>query len=149
MARELNILCTNALNILCEDINDWATEKGWNETPDSTSFKAEQIALMHSELSEMLEYVRMKPTWHCPIHGHVSDDDAVGKCEADETCQLPLDKKPPLDDHIPIPGEHAELADLAIRLFHYCGRRGINLGEAVRMKHAYNINRPYRHGKNI
>jgi NTP pyrophosphatase (non-canonical NTP hydrolase) len=45
--------------------------------------------------------------------------------------------------------EEAELADLLIRAFHYAGKRGIDLGRAVQLKHAYNINRPYKHGKVI
>jgi NTP pyrophosphatase (non-canonical NTP hydrolase) len=55
-----------------------------------------------------------------------------------------------MDNHVPsLTGEAAELADVLIRIFHYCGRRGINLGEAVRLKHEYNITRPYKHGKNL
>lgn len=115
----LNIICCNALNILCESINEWATEKGWNDTPDDLSHKAEQIALMHSELSECLEYLRAKD-------------------------------QPAMDDKVPsLTGEAAELADVLIRIFHYCGKRNIDLGEAVRLKHDYNITRPYRHGKNM
>lgn len=75
------------------------------------------IALMHSELSECLEFLRKK-------------------------------EQPAMDDHVPtITGEAAELADVLIRIFHYCGKYGIDLGEALRLKHEYNINRPYRHGK--
>lgn len=105
------------LDALCHIINDWATKKGWNDVPDSLSHKAECIALMHSELSECLEYLRKK-------------------------------EQPAMDDKVPeLTGEAAELADVLIRIFHYCGKRNINLGEAVRLKHQFNITRPYRHGK--
>lgn len=40
-----------------------------------------------------------------------------------------------------------ELADCCIRIFDYCGARGINLEKALLKKIAYNKNRPYRHGK--
>lgn len=40
-----------------------------------------------------------------------------------------------------------ELADCCIRIFDYCGARGINLEEALRKKIKYNKTRPYRHGK--
>lgn len=107
------------LTDLCTVINDWATKKGWNETPDSVGHKAEQIALMHSELSECLEFIRAK-------------------------------QQPAMDDKVPsLTGEAAELADVLIRIFHYCGKRGIDLGEAVRLKHEFNITRPYKHGKTI
>lgn len=76
--------------------------------------KPEQIALMHSELSELLEGIR----------------------------------KPGPDDHVPeLTFEEAECADLMIRMFHYCGRHGIDLGRAIMLKHAYNLSRPYKHGK--
>ena len=116
---QIHISEVAALNDLCKTINDWATEKGWNDVVDSASHKAEQIALMHSELSECLEFVRKKV-------------------------------QPAMDDHVPIlTGEAAELADVLIRIFHYCGKRNINLGEAVRLKHEYNTKRPHRHGKTI
>lgn len=102
---------------LCLVINDWATKKGWNDGEDSVQHRAEQIALMHSELSECLEFLRKKD-------------------------------QPAMDDHVPsLTGEAAELADVLIRIFHYCGKRNIDLGEAVRLKHEYNITRPYKHGK--
>lgn len=145
--KELNIICTNALNILCEDVNAWAAAKGWNETPDSLSHRAEQIALMHSELSECLEFVRKKPTCICHKCGpDLQAHPTVTKC----CCGEIVAWQPAMDDHVPaLTGESAELADVLIRIFHYCGRRGINLGEAVRLKHEYNITRPYRHGKNF
>jgi NTP pyrophosphatase (non-canonical NTP hydrolase) len=53
-----------------------------------------------------------------------------------------------MDDKIPdFSSEEAELADLMIRVFHYCGRRGLRLGLAIQQKHLYNISRPYRHNK--
>ena len=40
-----------------------------------------------------------------------------------------------------------ELADCCIRIFDYCGEKGIDLGEALLKKIEYNKTRPYRHGK--
>lgn len=40
-----------------------------------------------------------------------------------------------------------ELADCCIRIFDYCGARGIGLGETLLKKIEYNKTRPYRHGK--
>ena len=39
------------------------------------------------------------------------------------------------------------LTDCCIRIFDYCGARGINLEEALLKKIEYNKTRPYRHGK--
>jgi NTP pyrophosphatase (non-canonical NTP hydrolase) len=79
--------------------------------------KGELIALMHSELSECLEALRAK-------------------------------EQPHMDDKVPeLTGEAAELADTVIRIFDYCGGNGIDLGQAIAMKHAFNTKRPYKHGK--
>lgn len=40
-----------------------------------------------------------------------------------------------------------ELADCCIRIFDYCGARGIDLKEALIKKIEFNKTRPYRHGK--
>ena len=40
-----------------------------------------------------------------------------------------------------------ELADCCIRIFDYCGARGIDLEKALLDKIEYNKGRPYRHGK--
>ncbi len=40
-----------------------------------------------------------------------------------------------------------ELADCCIRIFDYCGARGIDLEGALLSKMEYNKSRPYRHGK--
>jgi len=40
-----------------------------------------------------------------------------------------------------------ELADCCIRIFDYCGARGIDLEESLLKKIEFNKTRPYRHGK--
>lgn len=40
-----------------------------------------------------------------------------------------------------------ELADCCIRIFDYCGARGIDLEKMLLKKIEYNKTRPYRHGK--
>ncbi len=40
-----------------------------------------------------------------------------------------------------------ELADCCIRIFDYCGARGIDLQTALEKKAEKNKSRPYRHGK--
>lgn len=142
-----------ALNRLCCIINDWADKKGWNEGPDSIEHKAAQIALMHSELSECLEAIRHKglcPACACESTDgeHPKTGPQQWKCES--TGQYFNEWMPMHDDKVPqLSGEAAELADVLIRIFHYCGKRQIDLGRAVLLKHEFNITRPYRHGKHI
>lgn len=40
-----------------------------------------------------------------------------------------------------------ELADLVLRALDYAASRKIRLGEAILAKHAYNLSRPYKHGR--
>ena len=40
-----------------------------------------------------------------------------------------------------------ELADCCIRIFDYCGAKGIDLEKMLLKKIEYNKSRPYRHGK--
>ncbi len=142
----------DGINNLCYIINDWAEKKGWNEGEDSVIRKSSDIALMHSELSECLEFVRKKtkPSW-CPTCDSTETTfTSVGRFWECDCCSQTNGEVIPSDDHVPsLTGEAAELADVLIRIFHYCGRRGINLGEAVRLKHEYNLTRPYKHGKNL
>jgi NTP pyrophosphatase (non-canonical NTP hydrolase) len=44
-------------------------------------------------------------------------------------------------------GVEEEAADVVIRLMDLSVKRGWRLGDAIIAKHAYNINRPFRHGK--
>ncbi len=144
----------NALNSLCGIVNNWATKKGWNESIDGMShreivkLKAEMLCLMHSELSECLEFLRKKVTPSCSVHGEFKEErtDIHGV----RLCPVCLERMKMManDDHVPsLTGEAAELADVLIRIFHYCGKFGIDIGEAVKLKHEYNTNRPFRHGK--
>lgn len=134
------------INEACYRINDWAEKKGWNEGEDSVQRKSSDIALMHSELSECLEFVRKKVERVCYSCGAKPTAEDQDRC----ICAGHFKLQAPSDDHVPsLTGEAAELADVIIRILHYCGRRSIDLGAALQAKHAYNCNRPYRHGKAI
>jgi NTP pyrophosphatase (non-canonical NTP hydrolase) len=118
------------LNELAKDIHQNAVNHGWWEKEREFG---SLIALMHSELSEALEEHRNGRdfTWYNCEH-----------CNSKEHCEKPPKRctkaKP---EGIPI-----ELADCIIRILVYCGKEGIDIEKAIRIKHEYNKTRSYRHG---
>jgi len=101
-----------------------ATEKGFE---DATI--GEDIALIHSEASEALEDHRdgRQPTeiYFEEINPPCSWSNAV----PDKPCGIPI-----------------EMADIIIRVLHFCGKHHIDIDAAFRIKLAYNKSRPFRHG---
>lgn len=121
------------LNALARDVHKNAVDHGWWETEREFGTI---IALCHSELSEALEeHRRDKP----PLY--FSGKDASGCTEERETPFPPIITKPE--------GVAVELADCIIRILDYCGHAGIDIEEAIRIKHEYNKSRPYRHGGKV
>lgn len=101
-----------------------ATDKGWWEKPRTFG---DQVALMHSELSEALEEFR----------NHPDKIEEIYTYDMGPTRWGPGDKPE---------GIAAEFADVLIRIFDTCGHYGIPLAEAIEMKMEYNATRAHRHG---
>jgi NTP pyrophosphatase (non-canonical NTP hydrolase) len=104
-------------------IKDFIQAVGENNTAhgfrDVNTKPTDFVALIHSEVSEVLEEFRA---------GH----------EATETYYR-ADGKPE--------GVPAELADIVIRCFDMADYYGIDLEAAIIEKHEFNKSRPYLHGK--
>jgi NTP pyrophosphatase (non-canonical NTP hydrolase) len=114
------------LNKLRDEIHENAVDHGWWE--EERSFP-EIVALCHSELSEALEEYRSnKPMMYfVEVNGFEVTDMSEWNGEKPE-------------------GIAIELADCIIRILDYCGKEGIDIEEAIRIKHEYNRTRSFRHG---
>ena len=61
---------------------------------------------------------------------------------------LEADRKDLDAEHIPgFTGVEEELADVVIRVLDFAGHHNLRLGEALSAKIAYNLTRPFKHGK--
>lgn len=132
-ASELQAAAASALNTLRDEALRIAVEHGFT---DATI--GEDFALMHSEISEALEDHRAgkKPdeVWYEAKTPQKDADATVRYCFDEYAAGL----KPA--------GIPSELADVLIRVFHFCGKHGIDIDKAVREKMAYNKSRPMKHG---
>lgn len=111
---------TIMLNDFAKEVHQNAIDKGWWE--EDRSF-GDIIALCHSELSEALEEHR------------------EGRGPSEIYYNEPKPDKPE--------GISIELADCIIRILDYCGREGVDIEHAIKLKHEYNKSRPYRHGGKV
>ena len=108
-------------------IVDWANRKGWDFDYSQTP---EKLMLMVTEISEAMEEYRKGHSATYIYHG--------GESAPIPGTQRGFISKP---EGFPI-----ELADLAIRLMHFCGRMGIDLDAMIEQKMQYNEAREFRHG---
>lgn len=106
-----------ALRAMMEEVYACNLQNGWID--DGRTF-GDEIALLHSELSEALEHYR-----------------TGGPGNINEVFYGKGDKP----DGVPI-----ELADVLVRLLDTCGRHNVDLFAAWRIKMSFNWQRSYRHG---
>ena len=135
------------LNSFAAAVHENAVAHGWWEEERGLP---EVLMLCVSELAEALEEFRSgRPMLYYPCNaGGLCVDDRAGEnvtCgsrtynpDNPETPCTARSKKPE--------GVAVELADCVIRIMDYCGHAGIDIEEAIRIKHEYNKTRPYRHG---
>lgn len=124
----------HAMAVEVEKVN---RANGWFD--DDRTF-GDDIALLHSEVSEALEAFR--------DHG-LDDATARGSEDHGRWCKAQGYAGPCPSESCPIPkpeGVGSELADVLIRLLDTAQRRGIDLGAEYRRKIAFNRTRGHRHG---
>ena len=110
-----------ALAAMAEEVYACNVQNGW--IGDGRTF-GDDIALLHSEVSEALEHFRQN-----------------GPEYINEVFYTGSTNKP---DGVPI-----ELADVLVRLLDMCKRYNIDLFAAWRIKMSYNWQRSYRHGGKV
>jgi hypothetical protein len=141
-----------------KSLNDWsddalriAKEHGFEDASI-----AEDIALMHSELSEALEDVRdgKRPSenWYeekieafYAGGPRIEIDGKPAFVSVRHVTPFPRTADGHLNPYKPC-GIPSELADVIIRVLHFAGKHGVDIEQAVREKMYYNETRPYKHG---
>lgn len=135
------------LELLCKKCNKTSREHGfWNPdpasggNPDNVSVPT-KIALMHSELSEMLEAHRKgNPPCEKQVPHLPRKVDNFGK-----DVMIPITILQGGEPR-PLTSMEEEIADLFIRLCDFCGQYDIDLGQITLAKMSYNETRPHMHG---
>jgi len=120
-----------------KEVHENAKAHGWH---DEQRTLGEIIALIHSELSEAVEFERDKNNTRymkgrIDYRYHYSGDGYIATEPNERTTTKP-------DGVLP------ELADVVIRIFDYVGSidRVDDFIRAVKEKHEFNKTRPYKHG---
>lgn len=140
------------INELCKKAYDMAVSKGWYDEPRSA---LERQMLMVSEIAEACECAR---SGEPPLHYGILESPPNFESEYARYHRLQMEKHgkntyltAPFEaiNRVKPEGELVELADAMIRIFDYCGSKGWDLEEAIRLKMEYNATRPYRHGNKL
>ena len=120
----------DALSSAEEDVYRVNVANGWF---DDDRTVGDDIALLHTEVSEMFEAYR---------EGGLGDQTAITASDITGVRQP--------GDALPKPeGFGSEVADVLIRLLDTCKRRGVNLAWEFERKLAFNATRGHKHGGKI
>lgn len=119
------------INETAIEMHEIARSKGWYDPPKSDG---EALLLMHAEISEAAEELRM--------FGLLTVNDATNKVVTMGPTTVYYDNDNPGKPE----GFGIELADCVIRIMDTCVYLGIDLEAAIRLKADFNKTRPARHG---
>jgi len=120
-----------------KELLDSQTELGRNTDIVKHAFFAQQISLIHSELSEAVEADRIGK--HADLTQFQTEMETSDGSEKAFTNAFQTHVKNTVED---------ELADVTIRVLDLCGYIGIDIAEHIKLKMDYNKLRAYKHGKN-
>jgi len=124
-------------------IHQNAVDHGWWEQKRNVP---EIVALIHSEVSEVLEeYRNGKELTETYYSGSLKEFSTETIVVSKVPCLMTNFKNSDIECRKP-EGIPAELADIVIRVMDFCGYAGIDLESAIIQKHEYNVTRPYKHG---
>ncbi len=121
---------TKGLQELSVEAYENSKDKGFHDNPKSFG---DDIALMHSELSEALEDYRAgrapNEIWYEEADGSKHESFAEPGTALRKPCGIP-----------------SEMADVIIRVLDFCGKYDIPIERAVWEKMRFNSTRPRMHG---
>lgn len=149
----MNIKTKQGLEKFINDVFKNAKEHGWHEEKREVGTV---IALMHSELSEALEFARneqkLAKKGINALH-HYTGVLPIGLLNFPKRI-ISTEEGVPIASNIPTKhankpdGYLVELADTVIRIFDEVGSRGLGkeFVEVLLEKHEYNKTRPFKHG---
>lgn len=120
-----------------EAYEEWRHGHGYNET--YYTYKAQPGVARTAMLKDGKTWCNVGPRhWYDPDLEDPEQDPNWVELEPATAARLGYDCKP---EGIPI-----ELADIILRVLDIAGGFGIDIEEALRLKHAHNAHRPYLHG---
>jgi NTP pyrophosphatase (non-canonical NTP hydrolase) len=123
---KLTSLTPEDINSIADAVHENAKNKGFHDPSESDDlFIIKHTNLLHEEVSELFSAHR-SGKFNAPC-------DKAGK-------MVELGLKP-------LTCAEEEYADVIIRALDQCRRLGIDILEAIQVKHTYNTTRPHLHGK--